>query len=272
MLMGSNRLSMTSRCPACLSESVHRSDDLHHYLRLRTYKSIYLCRKCKHAFRTPPLSADPLLSDRVELASGEVIYGRFTSLEIGSCPNASRRYEIVKRFRKVLDFGCGDGSFVYASYQKGLNIYGYDINTPEKSSHIPGRFLDSLANQNVGSFDCVTSSHVLEHIHDLDLAIVSMIACIKPGASLVIDVPNELFSLKSRVKRFLRIRSRSATSLYEHCHFFSPLSLRLLMQRHGLTVRSSQTTEIFSKLSTLPIRSIAALLNSGSQISLIATL
>jgi 2-polyprenyl-3-methyl-5-hydroxy-6-metoxy-1,4-benzoquinol methylase len=92
--------------------------------------------------------------------------------------------------RKLLDFGCGDASFLLAAREEGWDCCGVDRNPP---ASIPDdltvvRSLDELGDRPL--FDCVTAWHVLEHLNDPVDVLTRLRALVKPGGVVLASVPN----------------------------------------------------------------------------------
>ena len=92
--------------------------------------------------------------------------------------NALRGEEFRLRYfgGRVLDIGCGPDLVV-------PHAVPFDLEHGDA-----GRILDYLPPH---SFDCVHSSHCLEHMVDVDTALVQWWALVKPGGYLIIVVPDE---------------------------------------------------------------------------------
>lgn len=95
--------------------------------------------------------------------------------------------------KKVLDIGCGDGSFLRIAMQLGWVVQGIDPDS-KLTSHIDGisieqggfpktRFQDA-------TFDVVTLSHVIEHTHDPVASLQEVYRLLKPGGKIWIATPN----------------------------------------------------------------------------------
>lgn len=106
--------------------------------------------------------------------------------------------------QRVLDAGCGEGVLTCLVAQQGVDVVGVDISTPNLEAArrlatewgVQAQFLQADA-ENIpfpdNSFDVALSSHVLEHLPDLDeglrelyrvtrsLALIAMPTCLNPS-------------------------------------------------------------------------------------------
>ncbi|MDA8378541.1 MAG: class I SAM-dependent methyltransferase [Planctomycetia bacterium] len=96
---------------------------------------------------------------------------------------------------RLLDAGCGSGYFVWAAQQLGYRVEGLEIDPKacaQARSHgltvHQGSFPDTGLES--GSFDEITLSHVLEHLHDPVGALTEAFRILRPGGRLWIVVPN----------------------------------------------------------------------------------
>jgi SAM-dependent methyltransferase len=97
---------------------------------------------------------------------------------------------------KLLDVGCGDGTFLNLMRGKGWQVDGIDfdpkaIQTAQKKYGLTLRHGDlQAANLPAESFDTVTMSHVVEHLtHPVEL-LTEIRRLLKPGGQLVMTTPN----------------------------------------------------------------------------------
>ena len=95
---------------------------------------------------------------------------------------------------RVLDIGCGDGRWLELARTAGWRVAGVETD-PLARAKAEQRGIEVRATvaewlDAPGSFDFVSISHVIEHVHDpLDLLHDSHIM-LKPGGTLFIDTPN----------------------------------------------------------------------------------
>lgn len=89
---------------------------------------------------------------------------------------------------KVLDLGCGNGSFDRSGLQ--ATVFGVDL---EQGTSPPKRFARADASNlpfPAGVFDAVVSNHSLEHVEDLDGCLQEIARVVKPNGLLYVAVPD----------------------------------------------------------------------------------
>lgn len=100
----------------------------------------------------------------------------------------------------ILDLGCGDGSFGVWLKSKGVHsVTGVTIHGPEAS--LARRSLDRVIEADLDHwqpdpedrYDGIVASHVLEHLADPWNLLKRLRRAAKPGAWLVVALPNVLF-------------------------------------------------------------------------------
>jgi SAM-dependent methyltransferase len=92
---------------------------------------------------------------------------------------------------KVLDYGCGAGQTVGLLRAKGCDAYGCDVyfEGGDYSPDVPQEFFGTVIRRMEegripfpdGSFDCVVSNMVMEHVEDIDAVIAEIARVLKPG-------------------------------------------------------------------------------------------
>ncbi|MBF0328466.1 MAG: class I SAM-dependent methyltransferase [Nitrospirae bacterium] len=96
---------------------------------------------------------------------------------------------------KVLDVGCGEGSFLFALKEYGIDAYGVESNMIQARYGIAKHQLNILnsyydkASFERSTFDVITFNRVLEHIPDVHKTLETARYHLKDGGFLFIDVP-----------------------------------------------------------------------------------
>jgi 2-polyprenyl-3-methyl-5-hydroxy-6-metoxy-1,4-benzoquinol methylase len=138
---------------------------------------------------------------------------------------------------KLLDIGCGYGTSLRTFRDAGFEVYG-----TEASAHrveqcraqgfevIQTEIVDFSPVVKYGPFDVVYSTHVFEHITDLDAFMSALKPIVALGGLIYIEVPH------SQMAENIMHRSHVPV----HCHLFSGHSLSTLLNRFGFQVARVQ--------------------------------
>ena len=95
---------------------------------------------------------------------------------------------------KLLDVGCGSGSFLVLAKSLGMSCYGIEpgvFDVKFAKNHNLNIFHGSLEQAKFSSnyFDCITLNHVFEHMNSPMKSLKELFRIIKPGGSVIIGVP-----------------------------------------------------------------------------------
>jgi 2-polyprenyl-3-methyl-5-hydroxy-6-metoxy-1,4-benzoquinol methylase len=97
---------------------------------------------------------------------------------------------------RVLDVGCGNGSFLAWARELGWECYGVEIDpvaadvARNLGVAILGSEVRELGTEYAGSFDAITLSHVIEHLYDPMEVLRQCWSLLKPGGSIWLETPN----------------------------------------------------------------------------------
>jgi SAM-dependent methyltransferase len=144
--------------------------------------------------------------------------------------------------RRLLDIGCGDGTLLRALRERGADqVRGIDP-SPKSSVVAAQRGIDvevgsfSHMPDDLGEFDVISMTGVLEHVWDIDQAMTWAIAHLSTDGILYIELPDASRYLDPYLGPFEDFNS-------EHVNHFSPDSLVTLGARFGMTRHWSGPTD-----------------------------
>jgi SAM-dependent methyltransferase len=156
---------------------------------------------------------------------------------MASIVSAIRKYATYDS--KILDWGCGDGSFIgllrnFGLHCFGIDAYKKDLNDPQISSATIEKtdFPD-------GYFDIITCFHVLEHLADPLTSVKHALRLLKLGGLIIIEVPN-LESVGFQIFK----RRWQPLEIPTHLNHFTPATLQKVFESAGKT--QIVKTEFFS--------------------------
>jgi SAM-dependent methyltransferase len=138
---------------------------------------------------------------------------------------------------RLLDFGCGGGTFLERMHQHGWHATGLDMSPtvvqkvrvelglPIHVGSLPHRDLPP------SSFDVVTMWHSLEHVHNPREVLQEAYMLLAPGGRLVVAVPN----IESLAFHWFA-QAWYGLDLPRHLTHFAPRTLQSMLERTGFRV------------------------------------
>lgn len=223
-------------CPFCSGDRLTRYR-ASAYDAAQKWVSIVECRACQAAWQWP--------LQRTEAQSKQVFKEAYATGEEGSYFDLNQRIAVasfqreyigghIKTAGRLLDIGCGDGTFARCMAQTGWDAIGLDpaIRTPVIESFAPGRLElrgEFVANLPTGDrFDLITLWDVVEHVERPDQMIFDAVARLAPGGVLIVETGNYQCAA--------RIQSDRKWWNYQldHRWYLAPPQLRAILNAAGL--------------------------------------
>ena len=94
------------------------------------------------------------------------------------------------KFGRLLDIGCGDGSFLLEARIAGWEVMGTELN-PVLARELGLDVKENLAQLGNGErFDCITMWHTLEHMRDIPSTLKRVAALLDTNGKLIVAVPD----------------------------------------------------------------------------------
>jgi SAM-dependent methyltransferase len=141
---------------------------------------------------------------------------------------------------RALDVGCGTGAFLSALKDAGWEVQGLepDADARRLASERSGLNVqpaEALYELPPASFDAITLWHVLEHVHELQRYMERLKELLAPGGKLLIAVPNYTSGDATTYGPYW-----AAYDVPRHLYHFSPRSIKVLAERHGLRLNDEK--------------------------------
>lgn len=143
---------------------------------------------------------------------------------------------------KILDVGCGNGSFLYKMQSAGMDAYGVEISkegcAQAKKLGIKVK-CGTLEDQKYPShfFDVITLSHVFEHVQNPNKTMRELKRILKPNGQIIITVPNH-----SSFARWYFGRYWACRETPRHMFLPSPKTMRQFAKKADLKVKKIRYT------------------------------
>jgi SAM-dependent methyltransferase len=246
-------LTPPSVCPACIRPPRKT-------LRLRNGADLLQCTRCLLAWWAWPQFDPTAFYDRDYFQSDGAAkgYADYASLEIGVRRTARGRLRRIERLlpretdrdsyrghtplpsRRMLEIGCGTGLFLDEAGKAGWNCEGIEVSeyaaqvARDRGLRVTCAPIEELSAPQ-GTYECVALWDVIEHVRDPAGVLRLAADSVRPGGLLALST-GDVTSLCARL-------SGSVWHLFnlpEHVFFFSPMSLRLLLERAGCEVARVQ--------------------------------
>ena len=142
-----------------------------------------------------------------------------------------RRAAGAAQGRRLLDVGCGEGTFLHMARRFGWRVAGTELNPALARAAGFEAFETLEAARGAGPYACITLWHSLEHLTDPRGAFRQLVAMLEPGGTIIAAVPN---SAGWQARAFGR--SWFHLDVPRHLFHFGPRSLACLFEVSGLSV------------------------------------
>jgi SAM-dependent methyltransferase len=205
------------------------------------------CSQCQHGFLNPQPQWDELSdyyhSNYSPYQSSHGLADEFDRTVQNARRSGSYRHVEISPGLRVLDIGCGGGSFLAVARALGGIVRGVEPSSfgvraaREQGLEVfEGTLEDFARDAKQGTFDLITFSHVVEHLCDPIATLSLAKTLLATNGKIWVAVPNgSCYYARSLTWRW------HSSDLPLHLHHFSPESMRITAFRAGLSLDSLRT-------------------------------
>jgi len=235
-------LETSSACPVCTGTSFSPFLSCTDYLVSNKIFTIQSCNRC--GFRLTNPRPDAASIGQYYKSDAYISHNDSGGGVIGTIYKGVRSYtlrsklalinSLVKRPGKLLDVGCGTGSFLETCQIAGWAITGMEPDDDARrvaSEKLSTPLAERLADVPADQYDVITLWHVLEHVADLDSTIARFHQLLSDSGSLLIAVPNS-----DSYDATVFGPHWAAYDVPRHLHHFTPTTIKPLFEQRGFTL------------------------------------
>tara|TARA_B100000795_G_scaffold259154_1_gene233850 strand:+ start:3742 stop:4722 length:981 start_codon:yes stop_codon:yes gene_type:complete len=157
---------------------------------------------------------------------------------------------------KILDYGCGDGSFLKSCFQGGYkNLFGIDSSLKDIEKENKIKFFNDIKYVEKLKFDCVTMWGVLEHLNNPINFLLNIKKKLNKNGKILLEVPNADSLLMNYIYQIENNHVKRFLEPGRHLYFFSINYLKKNLKKYGFKILDYETNG-------LDIQSIIGISNS----------
>lgn len=147
-----------------------------------------------------------------------------------------KSFTVKKKTKRVLDVGCGDGTFLETAKKRGWQVSGTELNAgrfEDSDLEIFGDLAEVKKNYGAESFDAITMWHTLEHFRSPREILENAFELLAPEGVLLVAVPDARgFQAKTFGKYWLHL------DVPRHLFHFDFNSLESLLAQTGFEIKN----------------------------------
>ncbi len=218
-------------CPQCASEKKIPYAPLtgHHLVR---------CGACGLVFT----ALEPSTADLVAFYSRYLMVEDISPVTVVRYEEVLDSFEPYRKMGRILETGCGSGSFMQRAAMRGWSVHGTEIGehalvaAQSRGVQMMEGPLDPK-NYPPDHFDIVCSIEVIEHLRYPRAELRNVMTVLRPGGLFYVTTPN--FNC---IARRLSPADWNVASYPEHLCYFTPRTLDRMLTSEGLQKRDISTT------------------------------
>ena len=199
--MNVTRSISVERCPLCRQDHQHAAP-FNRRVDCGVEWRYFMCRRCGLVYQSPQMNDEELArfygseywktQGQIDTPDDEQV-----RLQQGRAEHLTALVPAEHTVERFLDFGCAAGFLLREGQRRfGATVVGVELSDPfreycRQEGFSVYRTIDDLVEAGEEKFDCITISHVLEHLRDpVELLVRLRLDLLRPAGLLALEVPN----------------------------------------------------------------------------------
>ncbi|MEC7755292.1 class I SAM-dependent methyltransferase [Roseivirga sp. UBA1976] len=225
-------------CLICGSNSLEDHQSVKDHFGTQEVFQLQGCRQCQTLFTNPRPEENKIIKyykSGSYISHGDKINTLFNRLyNLIQSQNLKYKQRIVEKYSfkgKLLDYGCGVGSFLQHMSQKGWEVTGVEPDEQARKISTSRDLPVKELNQIEDCFNCISLFHVLEHVHSLNETLEQLCTLLDRNGILILALPNYKSYDAQHYEQFW-----AGYDVPRHLYHFSQKSITHLAKKFGLNI------------------------------------
>ncbi len=228
-----------NKCLLCGNEQLNPQSEIRDFFGDQEVFQLISCNQCNTLYTSPRPDEKSIITyykSNSYISHGDKINPIFDNIYKSIQQlNFKYKHNILKKYtltRNHLDFGCGSGSFLQYLKDKSWNVTGIEPDQQARQQNqklVIQASLDNISPKD--QFSSITLFHVLEHIHQLETTLKSLVNHLDKNGVLVLALPNFLSLDAKHYQEYW-----AGYDVPRHLYHFSQKSIHQLAKTFGLNI------------------------------------
>lgn len=226
-------------CLVCNNEELKSSQSISDFFGSKEVFQVVECKQCSTLYTSPRPNEKNIITyykSNSYVSHGDSINKLFDTIYKSiQRINFKYKYQILKKYtlnNQHLDFGCGSGAFPSFLKGKGWEVSGIEPDPQARNNSTSFTSHSSLSELNDDqTFSSISLFHVLEHVHQLEFTLTSLIDRLDRNGILILALPNYKSYDAQHYQEFW-----AGYDIPRHLYHFSQKSIHQLAKTFGLNI------------------------------------
>lgn len=225
-------------CPICGNINLKNKLKVADHFGSKEAFDLLSCEKCQTLLTSPVPDENEIITyykSNSYVSHGESVNPIFDkTYKYIQSRNLKYKQRLIEKYtlgKRLLDYGCGAGSFLAHMNEKGWSTIGVEPDDKARQLAINKGLNITDLNSINSTFDIITLFHVLEHVHSLNDTLEKIISLLDKNGVLMLALPNHQSLDATHYQEYW-----AGYDVPRHLYHFSQKSIFTLSKKFGLNI------------------------------------